>query len=172
LVDGIDQFEKYIFISYDQHLSTVRIFNSIFPLGRIYNRWKNGIRVFLRTKTSRSPRTMQTNPCLDETIKRMLAANIIKETKAGPFESKIFLVPKSNGLKRPVIDLHHQVQFAHTPHFFLPSLFQVQRLKPWVSNLFYIKFDFKNAFFNINLHKNSTHIFNFFYNKKCTPLNV
>jgi hypothetical protein len=151
---------------YPKHFSTVRLFNSVFPLGNIYSKWKDGVRVFLNTGTSRMKRDNRVNPCLDLTLKRMLEAEIIKETKSGPFESTMFLVPKSNGLMRPVINLHHLVPHAVIPHFYLPSIFQVIRQKPWGSNLFYVKFDFKNAFFNINLHKSSYHLFNFQYNKK------
>ena len=152
--------------SYATHRSSVILFNSVFPLGRQFNRWKDGIRVFLKTKTSRQARSFNTSPCLDATIKAMLEASIIKETTAGPFESKIFLVEKSNGKMRPVIDLHHLVRHSRIPRFYLPSIFQVIRQKPWKSNLFFIKFDFKNAFFNINLHPKSMHIFNFFYDGK------
>jgi hypothetical protein len=83
-------------------------------------------------------RDNRVNPCLDLTIARMLESNIIKETKAGPFESSIFLVPKSNGLMRLVINLHHLVKHAVLPRFFLPSVFQVIRNKPWGTNLYYI----------------------------------
>ena len=151
---------------YPKHFSSVRLFNSVFPLGKIYNKWKDGVRVFINTSSSRMKRRLESNPCLDLTVQRMLDADIITKTKTGPFESSIFLVPKSNGLMRPVINLHHLVDHAVLPRFYLPSLFQVIRNKPWGPNLFYIKFDFKNAFFNIPLLKSSYHIFNFYYNKQ------
>jgi hypothetical protein len=151
---------------YPPHISTVRLFNSVFPLENIYKKWKDGVRVFIKTDSSRMKRDNRVNPCLDLTISRMLESNIIKETKSGPFESSIFLVPKSNGLMRPVINLHHLVEHAVLPRFYLPSVFQVIRNKPWGTNLYYIKYDFKNAFFNINVHKSSHHLFNFYYNHK------
>ena len=64
--------------SYATHMSSVILFNSVFPLGRQFNRWKDGIRVFLKTKTPRQKRSFNTNPCLDATVKAMLAASIIK----------------------------------------------------------------------------------------------
>ena len=96
----------------------------------------------------------------------MLDADIFKLSKTGPFESSIFLVQKSNVLMRPVTNLHHLVKHATLPRYYLPSLFKVIRNKPWGPGLFYIKFVFKNAFFNIPLHESSHHIFNFYYNKK------
>jgi hypothetical protein len=152
--------------SFPKPVSSVRLFNSVFPLGRIFNRWKNGIRLFLRTTHSRQPRDHRTSPCMDTTIQNLLQSDIIRETKSGPFESNIFLVPKSNKKMRPVINLHHLVKYTEIPRFFLPSLFQILRLKPWQPNLWYIKFDFKNAFFNIELHPKSYNFFNFYYNKK------
>jgi hypothetical protein len=152
--------------TYNAHKSTIRMLNSVFPLGKIYNRWRDGIRVFLRTKTSRTPIDHRTSPCMTETIKRMMAADIIKEAKAGPFESNIFLIPKSNGLMRPVINLHHLVEYSDVPRFYLPSIFQIIRNKPWGAGLYYIKFDFKNAFFNIELHPKTYKLNNIYYGGK------
>jgi hypothetical protein len=102
-------------------------------------------------------RDTRSNPCLDLTIQRMLEANIIKETKSGPFESTIFLVSKSNGLMlKPVINLHHLVKHAVLSRFYLPSIFQIIRQKPCGQNLFktyyiyspFVMQTFLNAFKN------------------------
>ena len=82
--------------SFPKPVSSVRLLNSVFPLGRIFNKWKNGIRLFLRTTHLRQPRDHRTNDCMDKTIQNLLESDIIRETKSGPFESNIFLVPKSN----------------------------------------------------------------------------
>jgi hypothetical protein len=34
---------------YPQHFLSV-IFNSVFPLGNIFSKWKDGVRVFIKTK--------------------------------------------------------------------------------------------------------------------------
>ncbi len=65
----------------------------------------------------------------------------------------------------------HLTRHMHTPHFVLPSLFQVIRHKLWERNLYYAKIDFASAFFNIPLKEESKHITIFKYNNKFFVLN-
>ena len=154
-------YEKFI-----EPKSSIKLFNSEFPLGRIFNRIKDGIRIFLSTKSSRNNRKSSSSPLMTKIIKSMLDANIICETKNGPFISPVFLVTKANGNARPIIDLHHQVKHIKTPKMVLPSIFQLIQRKKWLTNLYYVKIDFKSAFFNIEVHPNSTHLFTFYYEGK------
>ena len=45
----------------------------------------------------------------------------------------------------------------------LPNIFQLVNNKRWPPNLFYVKIDFTNAFFNIPLHAKSKHVTTFRY---------
>lgn len=154
------------FEKHHQPESTIRLFNSQFNIGRIFNKMKNGVRIFLNTKSSRNNRQTQETPLMTSIIQSMLEAKIITTTKNGPFISPMFLVTKANGRARPVIDLHHLVKHSNTPKMTLPSLFQLVNRKKWPAGLWYVKIDFKSAFFNIELHKDSIHLFNFFYQGK------
>ena len=71
----------------------------------------------------------------------------------------------------PIFDFSHLTRHLKSPHFVLPSLFQLIRRKPWPPNLFYIKFDFSAAFFNINIKKSSRFVTSFIYNKTRFVLN-
>ena len=90
---------------YQLPVSDTRIFDSIFPLGRIYNRFKDGIRIFVKTKFSRQKPDRRTNAALDLAISNLLEAKIISESKKCSFSSNIFLISKIGGKVRPVINL-------------------------------------------------------------------
>ncbi len=73
--------------------------------------------------------------------------------------SDFFLVGKENSTKvRPIFNYSHLTKKVKTPHFVLPSLFQLIKRKPWNRNL-----DFASAFFNIPLKEGSKHITTFKY---------
>jgi len=88
------------------------------------------------------------------------------------FVSDFFLVGKENSTKvRPIFNYSHLTKTIKTPHFVLPSLFQLVKRKPWSRNLYYVKLDFASAFFNIPLREGSKHITTFKYDGSYYVLN-
>ena len=77
--------------SYYPPRSTVPIFNNIFQLGRIFIRFKNGIRILVSCKYSRQKPSHHTYAALDLAVSNMLSAGIIYPSKKSPFCSNIFL---------------------------------------------------------------------------------
>lgn len=146
----------------------------MFPLGKIFRRWKDGIPIFPTVKHSVGRIKHTSSPVHDQVIGELLKSKIIAiaPKKHCSFLSNFFLVPKDNGSSvRPIFDFSHLTKCLKSPHFVLPSLFQLIRRKPWPPNLFYIKFDFSAAFFNINIKESSKYITSFIYNKTRFILN-
>ena len=147
--------------------TSVAIFNSVFPLGRAFHRWKDGIRIFVKTPSSRQPLDKRTDDISSSLVSSLLASNIIELSKPGPFSSNFFYVAKDDSTTvRPIVNFSHLSPFFAVPRLVLPSLFQLARKKLWHENLFYCKLDFKQAFFNLPLHPSSRHITNFYYGGK------
>jgi hypothetical protein len=144
---------------YDAPETDVRTFNQEFPLGNIFKKWKDGIRLFAKTKSSfLKGRPAQNQPLLNEAITRLQAAGILTESKRGPFCTYMFFVPKSDNKVRPVVDYSKTSKSINTPRMVLPSLFQFIQRKSWPKKLWYCKIDFRHAFFNIPLHPKSKFI--------------
>jgi len=90
---------------YESPSGNVRLFNSEFPIGSIFKKWKDGIRLFAKTKSSfLKGRPPQNQALLDEVITRLQAAGIIQESRSGPFCTYMFFVPKGDNKVRPVVD--------------------------------------------------------------------
>lgn len=160
--------------SYDPCQKSIKDFNNVFPLGRIFNKWKDGIPIFPKVKHSVGRLRESSSPNHDRVIQELLKGGIIETApkKHCSFLSNFFLVPKDNGLGvRPIFDFSHLTRHLSSPHFVLPSLFQLIRRKPWPPNLFYIKFDFSAAFFNIKIKDSSKFVTSFIYNKTRFVLN-
>ena len=151
---------------YHKPESNVRLFHAHFPLGRFFNKVKDGARIFLTTKSTRNNRATQKSPAMDQAVVNLLAAGIIAPSKNGPCISPMFLIRKASGKARPIIDLHHMVKFSDTPKMVLPSIFQLVRRKIWEQGMWYLKLDFKSAFYNIPVHAKSQHLFNFAHQGK------
>ena len=151
----------------DAYFSTVhdtRVFNQHLPLpSHLLHKWKDGVRLWPKVKSSFMPAREKRSEALDTIIRRLLAAGLITHGKRGPFCSNIFLVPKGEGKVRPVIDYSHLTKVLPTPRMVLPNIFQLVHGKRWLPNLFYLKIDFTNAFFNIPLHPKSKHVTTFRY---------
>ena len=114
------------------------------------------------------------SPIHDEVISQLLKGNIIEPAtkRSSAFKSNFFLVPKDNGASiRPIFDYSHLTKHLKAPHFVRPSIFQLIRRKPWPPKLFFIKFDFSAAFFNIPIKKSSRFVTTFTYNNKNFILN-
>ncbi len=137
-------------------------FNKIFPLGPIFQKWKNGIPIWTTVKHSAGRLHNRNDHISQEIIARLLKAEIIKKGKRAAFVSDFFLVGKDNSTKvRPIFNFSHLTSKIKSPHFVLPSLFQLVRRKPWARNLYYVKMDFASAFFNIPLKEESKYITTF-----------
>ena len=161
--------------TYNPCQKSIKDFNNVFPLGKIFQKWKDGIPLFPKVKHSVGRLRATSSPNHDRVIDELLKSKIIEVApkKHCSFLSNFFLVPKDNGRSvRPIFDYSHLTKHLKSPHFVLPSLFQLIRRKPWPPNLFYIKFDFSAAFFNINIKKSSRFITSFIYNNLKKSLNL
>ena len=96
----------------------------------------------------------------------MLAIGAIRECSFSQdrFYSSYFLVPKSDGGQRFVLNLKKLNQFVVTPHFKIDDIRTA--LKLTFKNIFMAKIDLKNAYLTIPLHPDSYKYFSFIYNKK------
>jgi hypothetical protein len=148
--------------------NNITTLNSVFPLpGHLFKKWKDGVRLWPTKAISIMPYCgRHESEATDTIVKRFLEAGIISHTRKGPFRSNIFLVSKNENKVRPVIDYSHLTEFLPCPRMVLSNLSQLVTRKSWKPNLWYVKLDFKNAFFNINIHEKSKHITTFLY-KKC-----
>lgn len=147
-------------------------FNKVFPLGKIFRKWKHGIPIWTEVKHSAGRLHNNKDPICHEVISRLLKADIIKEGKRTSFVSDFFLVGKDGSTRvRPIFNYSHLTKKIKAPHFVLPSLFQLIKRKPWARNLHYVKFDFASAFFNIPLKEESKHITTFKFAGKFYVLN-
>ncbi len=140
--------------------TTVAAFNEVFPLGKIFKKWKDGIPLFPKVKHSVGAKSRHTCGLSDAVIKNLLEAGIISPASGkSAFRSSFFLVPKSNGKSvRPIFNYSHLSKHLKSHHFKLPSVFQVIRENPWPVNLYYCKLDLSAAFFNIPLKESSKFI--------------
>ena len=146
--------------------TTIQRFHRHLSIGPIYGKWKNGIPLWPSVKSSVVPYRCQESLALDAIIENLLRGNIIKTARRGPFVSNIFLVQKSNGQSRPIVDFSHLTPYLKVPKMVLPSLHQLVRKKTWSKNLWYAKFDFASAFFNVDLKEASKYITCFKYRDK------
>ena len=156
----------HVIPSFYEPVASIARFNNIFPLGRQFHRWKDGVRIYTSCKSSRTHIDRRTDTTSRKLVAALLSANIIEPSRAGPFVSNFFYVVKdssSTTAVRPIVNYSHLSPFIKVPKLVLPSLFQIARKKLWSSNLMYVKLDFKQAFFNIPIHPKARHITTFFY---------
>jgi len=150
----------------------VRVFNNIFPLGPKFHKWKDGIPIWTSVKHSAGRLHSRKSELSSAVIHNLLNADIIRKAKRSAFVSDFFLVGKEGNTKvRPIFNYSHLTEHISAPHFVLPSLFQLVRKQPWEKRLWYIKIDFRSAFFNIPLKESSKHITNFKYDNCYYELN-
>lgn len=102
-------------------------------------------------------------PLVEERLQGLVAANIIEpvtDEMDKSFCSSMLVVPKGKDDFRLVIDLRGPNQYIHRSPFAMPTLEQIlARLEgaTWFSTI-----DLSNAFFHIELDKDSRHLTNFF----------
>jgi len=154
--------------SYSYVNTSIPEFNKVFPLGNIVKRWKEGIPLFPSGSHSVGRIRDHVSPTKTLVIQNLLAAEIIVRAprKRSAYLSNFFLVQKANAKVRPIMDYSHLGKHLKSPHFVLPSVYQLIRNKFLnFNNLFYIKIDLKAAFYNIPLKETSQYITTFIYDK-------
>lgn len=120
--------------------------------------------------TSRPPcRNVFTNiplavkPLVEERLRNLVAADIIERVVDGmdtSFCSSMLVVPKGKDDIRLVIDLRGPNRYIHRTPFPMPTLEKILAElhgAKWFSTI-----DLSNAFFHIELHKDSRHLTNFY----------
>lgn len=152
--------------------TSIPTFNSQFPLGPIFQKWKKGIPIWPKVKHSVGSLRDHVSPTHTGIIKNLLESGIISKAQRSAFLSNFFLVPKDEGRSvRPIFDFSHLTKHLNAPHFYLPSIFQLIIKDPWPKNMYYVKLDLKDAFHNIPLKDSSKYITTFRYDKKYYSLN-
>ncbi|RNA03287.1 Transposon Ty3-I Gag-Pol poly [Brachionus plicatilis] len=82
-----------------------------------------------------------------------------------------FLVRKPSSKIHPIADFSALTTCIEAPKFCLKSLYQVATDTQWPRHLWYVKIDFKQAFFNIDLHPNLKFVTTFGYGGKFYQFN-
>jgi hypothetical protein len=156
-------------------MSTVQSFHEEFPLpDKLYRKWKDGIRVFINAKHSKSSQLKYKETPYDvqiEIIQALEKANIIQRTVKSPYVSSFFLVERENKNPRPIVNFKHLTGKIIPPKFHLKSLFQIAAQQEWPPNLFFVKIDLKHAFFNFQMHEKSKHTTVFKFNNQYFQFN-
>ena len=149
--------------NYYQPESTFETFDRQFGIPKhLKRRWKNGVRLWPDVKFSKTRTRTRDDEITAEIVKRLLKEKIIVTTNSGPFVSSLFYILNQDGSKlRPIFNYKHLTKALNTPHFNLPSLYQVVHKRQWQPDLYYIKLDFKQAFFNLPIHPASQFITTF-----------
>lgn len=90
---------------------------------------------------------------------RLESAGIVTRTTAGPFRTNMFhLIDNAQTKLRPIFDFSHLTPHLQAPYFLLPSIYQILEKQHWPPNLKYVKLDFSQAFFNLDIHPSSKYI--------------
>ena len=113
---------------YHKPVGNIRTFHAEFPLPpKLFYKWKDGVKIFTKSKYCKQY-TKDSNPIYHERIvKELTGAGILVPSSKKGFMTTMFTVPKDKDSVRP----------------------------SWPKNLYYIKLDVAQAFFNINVHKKS-----------------
>ena len=157
--------------TYYQPNTNIQKFQLEFPIpSRLYRKWKDGIPLWSTKKYAKKYKDVVTDQ-KTIVIQRLLESKIIVKSGKCAFCSDFFLL-ESKGKIRPIFNYSQITKSLNLPKFYLPSLYQVINRTNWAPNLFYVKIDFKQAFFNINLNKKSSFLTTFIYNKKYYKFNV
>ncbi|RNA32856.1 PHD finger 21A [Brachionus plicatilis] len=102
-------------------------------------------------------------------ISSLLRAKIIEPVplkKVPRFCGTFFLVRRPSSKVRPIADFSSLTKCIEAPKFALKSLYQVATDTQWPRHLWYVKLDFKQAFFNVELHPKSKFVTTFGYGGK------
>ncbi|CAF0892387.1 unnamed protein product [Brachionus calyciflorus] len=141
--------------------SNIRDFCRVFPLpANLYSKWKDGVKIYLKQKfVKQHTPSMDTYSEFHERVVQHLASKKILEPCSNKgFYTGMFCVPKDKTSFRPIFNFKKLSALLTTPKFMLPSIYQILQKQNWPSNLFWVKIDIKQAFFNININRNSRYI--------------
>lgn len=96
-------------------------------------------------------------------ITRLVNSQAIRrcEPSKGQFVSSIFLVPKSNGEKRLILNLKKLNKFVNISHFKMEDIRTA--IKLMTKNSYMVNLDLKEAYFLVPIHKNHTKYLRFFF---------
>lgn len=162
---------KTILPTYYEPDTNIQKFHKEFPIpNRLYRKWKDGVPLWSNKKYAKKYKDVVTEQ-KTFVLNQLLNNKIITKASRCSFCSDFFLL-ESKGKVRPIFNYSQITKSLNPPKFYLPSLYQVIDRKKWAPNLYYVKIDFKQAFFNINISKNSSYITTFIYNKKYYKFNV
>ena len=150
--------------------SSVKLFNSVFPLPKgLYLKWCKGIVLRCSQPAVRHNKLRADSRSEIAVTQRLLEAKIIEECPNGPYMAYLFNIPKAPNTVRPIVDLSRISKQMDTPEMELCSLFQLadrRDREAWACNLWYVKFDFSQAFYNIPVKRASRRFLAFKVGKK------
>ena len=89
----------------------------------------------------------------------MKQAIVLSKEELGDFISNIFVIPKKLKGFRPVINLTYLNEFLFFHHFKMEGLHMLNSLVN--KGDFFVKLDFKDAYFTIAIHPDKTHFLKF-----------
>ena len=157
--------------TYHKPASSIQLFHEEFPLPtRLFRKWKDGIKIWSSKKFAKKYKDIVTTE-KTAVLNELLSKDIIIKTKKGPFISDFFLLEGKEKI-RPIFNYSQLTKSLNPPKFFLPSLYQIIKKRNWQENLYFIKLDFKQAFFNLNINPKSAYLTTFIYNKNFYKFNV
>ncbi len=78
----------------------------------------------------------------------------------------MFCIPKNENSIRPIFNYKKLTKALPCPKLKMGNIYQVARAKNWPIDLNYIKIDFAQAFFNLNIHEKSKYVTTRAVNKK------
>ena len=145
---------------FHEPLSCVKLFNKVFPLPpKLFRQWKNGVTIKCQTRSVIHEKAWLDTEDEIASTQALLKANIIEHASNGPFMAHLFNIPKAPDTVRPIVNLSRLSECMETPPMVLESLFQLvartHSSEGWVNNLWYVKFDFSQAFFNVPIERRS-----------------
>ncbi len=113
--------------------ATIRTLHTEFPLpNHLYRKWKDGIRLWPNRKYSKDIRTGKKDPINIEVMRRLVHVGICNVTVSSPDVSNMFfIINNSKDSLRPIFNYGHMTNSFKTPHFNLPSLFQIIDKYKW-----------------------------------------
>ncbi|RNA01740.1 hypothetical protein BpHYR1_000672 [Brachionus plicatilis] len=157
--------------SYFNPATSIQQFNKIFPvLKALFRKLKNGLRIWTKGGCARTQgyrhKIAASDKKRDLVISSLLRAKIIEPVplkKVPRFCGTFFLVRRPGSKVRPIADFSSLTKCIEAPKFALKSLYQVATDTQWPRHLWYVKLDFKQAFFNVELHPKSKFVTTFGY---------
>lgn len=146
--------------------STVKLFNSVFPLPpNLFRQWKKGVVVRCPVSSVIHEKAWLDSEDEIAATHALLRAKIIEPAADGPFMAHLFNIPKEPNSVRPIVNFSRLSECMDTPPMQLESLFQLvartSNSEGWIDNLWYVKFDFSQAFFNIPIERRSKRYLSF-----------